>query len=262
MNYLLSQEDLLSYKISLPKSEGRQCCVVFVHAAEGNKLGPHRMFVEFERILNNSGLSTLRFDFAGCGDSTGTSEYDGNRDLRNIDDVVGFLVQEKQFDDIVLLGMSRGAYAIHEYLKSYPKYIKGAILLSTPTTSISMIKRVLKDRIKEYLLKLASKETYVKFFRNQINYRLVFQTIFQVFSEKRQYSSNVSSGLPDYPVLLIYGENDPMTSESMSFYLPLFETASSDVVCKVIKRANHSFFHYKWKEEIQEIVLNWLKERF
>ena len=261
MNYLKSSEDFLSYRFSKPAADSASYCVLFVHAAEGNMLGPHRMFVEFERAFNSRGIATFRFDFAGCGDSTGTAEYNPVRDQKNLADVIKYLSEAEGVNDIVMLGMSRGAYCVCEYIKSCPKQVRAAILLSPPVSTIKSVKKVLSSRLREYFLKLASRETYVKFVKNRINYKLVFKTIFQVFSKERSYSSDSLENLANCPTLFIYGENDPLTSESKSHYIPLFESAGCDVECEIIERANHSFFHYKWKEQIINIILSWLQTR-
>jgi pimeloyl-ACP methyl ester carboxylesterase len=262
LSNLTSGDDILNYRLSMPKGRQSRCCVVFVHAGDGNMLGPHRMFEEFERALNKEGFASLRFVLAGCGDSTGESAHDPSRDLCSVNEVLKFISEETDIDNIVLLGMSRGAYTAFNYMRVYDNNVNGLILLSLPITPTKMLKKALLYRIKEYSLKLTSRKTYVKFFRNQINYKLVFRTFLQVFSKKRIYSTGSTDSLGDFPVLLLYGENDPALFGSKAVYLPLFESASSDVACETIDGANHSFFHYKWKEDIMAMIVNWLKERY
>ena len=45
--------------------------VVFCHAFGEEKKNPHRVFVETARALAERGIASVRFDFAGCGDSSG-----------------------------------------------------------------------------------------------------------------------------------------------------------------------------------------------
>lgn len=47
--------------------------VVFCHGFQGNKAGPSRFFVRAARTLAADGVSSLRFDQYGCGDSPGNS---------------------------------------------------------------------------------------------------------------------------------------------------------------------------------------------
>jgi len=45
--------------------------VLFCHGFGGTKTGPHRFFVRAARVLSRAGISALRFDQYGCGDSEG-----------------------------------------------------------------------------------------------------------------------------------------------------------------------------------------------
>ena len=60
------------------------------------------------------------------------------------------------------------------------------------------------------------------------------------------------------PKLLIYGRNDPMQKESISYYVSRCKENRVPCNCHIIDNANHSFFHYKWKEQIFDITRNWL----
>ncbi|UFP96327.1 alpha/beta hydrolase [Gloeobacter morelensis] len=50
---------------------GPRPCLVVCHGFAGTKVGGSRRFVNFARYATGFGLSVLRFDFAGCGDSDG-----------------------------------------------------------------------------------------------------------------------------------------------------------------------------------------------
>ncbi|MBW4700011.1 MAG: alpha/beta hydrolase [Aphanocapsa lilacina HA4352-LM1] len=50
---------------------GPHPCLVVCHGFAGTKVGGSRRFVNFARYATGFGLSVLRFDFVGCGDSDG-----------------------------------------------------------------------------------------------------------------------------------------------------------------------------------------------
>ena len=50
---------------------GSKKIVVMAHGFRGSKLGPQRLFVDLARKLAEKGISSLRFDQYGCGDSEG-----------------------------------------------------------------------------------------------------------------------------------------------------------------------------------------------
>lgn len=50
---------------------GRVPLIIIFHGFGGNKMGPHFMFVKFSRLLAEYGYASIRFDFAGSGESDG-----------------------------------------------------------------------------------------------------------------------------------------------------------------------------------------------
>ena len=69
------------------------------------------------------------------------------------------------------------------------------------------------------------------------------------------------------PMLFIYGQNDPITAESAKYCTRICDENALPYKCHIIKGANHSYFHYLWKQQIFEISQQWLlklmeKEKF
>lgn len=52
-------------------SKDKKQIVIFSHGFRSSTIGPARTFVDFSRILNKVGISTLRFDQPNCGNSEG-----------------------------------------------------------------------------------------------------------------------------------------------------------------------------------------------
>lgn len=74
--YIPSGECLLASSIDLPANtdqdnSGQYPLVILVHGLTGHRLGHGYKFVELGRRLNEHGIACLRFDQAGCGESTG-----------------------------------------------------------------------------------------------------------------------------------------------------------------------------------------------
>ena len=51
--------------------DSKKQIVIFSHGFRSSTIGPARTFVDFSRILNKEGISTLRFDQPNCGNSEG-----------------------------------------------------------------------------------------------------------------------------------------------------------------------------------------------
>lgn len=85
--------------------------VVICHGFISNKMGQHRLFVTAAREFCRRGWAVLRFDYAGCGDSSG--EYQDitlDQQLAETKSVLDFVAAQPMLDrnEIVLLGHSFG----------------------------------------------------------------------------------------------------------------------------------------------------------
>jgi esterase/lipase len=90
---------------------GGRDLVVFCHGFQSQKTGPSRLFVRAARMLAPHGISSLRFDQLGCGDSEGES------DASSFDDWVGTTraIAEHYLDTgyrVALFGQSMGGAAV------------------------------------------------------------------------------------------------------------------------------------------------------
>jgi dienelactone hydrolase len=61
------------------------------------------------------------------------------------------------------------------------------------------------------------------------------------------------------PILFIYAAHDPIADESSLYYESACKRSQVNFDCRFIDGANHSFFHYKWKEQIFDLSGQWLK---
>jgi uncharacterized protein len=58
-------------RLNIPADEERYPLIVICHGFVGNKIGVDRLFVKAAREFSNNGYMVLRFDYGGCGESTG-----------------------------------------------------------------------------------------------------------------------------------------------------------------------------------------------
>ncbi|MHC4396872.1 MAG: hypothetical protein ACYS1A_14580 [Planctomycetota bacterium] len=61
-------------------------------------------------------------------------------------------------------------------------------------------------------------------------------------------------------MFFIYGSKDPIAADSALYYSRICEKYKIPYRVAEIKNANHSFFHYRWKEQIMEMTKEWLME--
>jgi alpha/beta superfamily hydrolase len=81
--------------------------VILCHGFTGNKIESGRLFVLTARALQKAGISALRFDFMGSGDSSGDfNQMTPNTQIRDALDVLAW--GRRRYKKIALLGLSFG----------------------------------------------------------------------------------------------------------------------------------------------------------
>ncbi len=258
----ISGENELSYSLSRPKDSDGKPGVLFVHAAGGNRFGPHRMFVELGEKFNRCGYSTFRFDFTGCGDSSGVeSKNDIDSEVFDLVNAVRYFIDAGQLEKVVLLGISRGARVCFNAMSSESLALAGMILLSAPVSTRRSAAKSVCFRLAEYARKLRDRRYFLKMISGRVSIVGIYRTLINAFALQKRYSE-LHNRIFRSPcrVLLIYGDCDPISQESSRYYISRYE--ENDVLCEIhfISHANHSFFHYKWKDQIVGICLEWLEK--
>ena len=263
--YFNSDDEKLYYKVHLPESCGSQrIAVLFVHAAGGNRFGPHRMFVEYADKLSNAGLICIRFDLTGCGDSTGICSDQSDTHHRDIVSAIHYFREKYSLDSLYVLGISRGAYLAHRVICENKLPVEGAVLLSCPVSSNKAAIGTFASRLKGYWIKLFDPKSLRKFLSGRANVRFIFRSLIKPFSMKKQYSTDhksLSIARTSCPMLFIYGQNDSICIESAQHYKALCKRLDISYQEHTVAHANHSFFHYCWKDEVHEVLSKWLNER-
>jgi pimeloyl-ACP methyl ester carboxylesterase len=259
--YFKSGDNELSYSCSIPSGQNGRTGVVFVHAADGNRLGPHRMFVEFANSYNFSGYPTFRFDLRGCGDSTGkTSRDDIAADVFDTTEAIKFFMARADLENVILFGISRGAHVCYNIMVKQTLKLSGMILLSTPTSSNKAALNSLRVRLREYFHKLKDPKHLWKLLSGRANIRQIWRTLTTALQLRNRYAQSERKFFATKcPVLFVYGGQDPTAGESSRYYITKCNENNTPYDCHFVADANHSFFHYKWKEEILGISKQWLQ---
>lgn len=101
--------------------------LVVANVGLNHHVGPFRLWVDLARQLAKNGLSTLRFDLSGLGDSEprrGTAS-DGERALLDFGDALAFLEKKRGARRFILVGLCSGVDPIHR-LATVDERIVGA----------------------------------------------------------------------------------------------------------------------------------------
>lgn len=261
MNNLEFVSSSLSYVCTIPDDNKIKAGIIFVHAADGNRLGPHRMFVELADRLKNCGIASFRFDMRGCGDSSGVpAGNDISSDIEDLLNAIKFFKTKYNPSRIFLFGISRGARVSISALVENDIPVSGACLLSTPFSSSKVAAKNFSGRLKEYLYKFTNPDSLKKVLTGKADLKQIAKTLTFALGSQKRYHRNSNGFKTRCPLFFIYGSKDPIAKDSSIYYRKICEKFNLLFKMIEIKNANHSFFHYQWKEQIMEMAEKWLME--
>jgi pimeloyl-ACP methyl ester carboxylesterase len=128
--------------------------VVILNTGIIHRVGHHRMYVTFSRVLAEVGYTVLRFDLAGIGDSDNRADNLSplESSLADITEVLDWLESTRQIKRVVLVGLCSGADHAVIYGSSDPRVV--GLVLMDPSLPPTM--RYFRDRIGRRLLRLSS----------------------------------------------------------------------------------------------------------
>ncbi|MEK4564748.1 alpha/beta fold hydrolase [Alkalihalobacillus sp. FSL R5-0424] len=106
-------DETLSGAIHFPQqtTSEKLPAIVFVHGFIGSKVGEHRLFVKASRYFAEKGYACFRFDFSGCGESSG--EYRNLTVSKQIEEllaIIQYMKSQSMIDSekITVVGHSLG----------------------------------------------------------------------------------------------------------------------------------------------------------
>ena len=119
--------------INKPTTGDKFPCVVFCHGFMGNKLGHNFMLVKIARILEKIGVVSVRFDFAGSGESDGNfANLTVSGEIEDCDSVLNYVNSIDYIDksNMNILGFSMGGAVAVAVAHNHLHVIRNLILIS------------------------------------------------------------------------------------------------------------------------------------
>jgi len=247
---------------------------VLVPAITGTRIGPQRLYVQLSEHFIRAGVATLCLDLPIHGDSFGLKKKQADDSAEagwityyagNLEAVHSFLFENHGFEEIIPVSISFGCIPILAFA-SKMGYRK-AILLS-PNHRLSEVSGINTNNLRAYRLKLFSPSTWRKVFAMEVNYRKVFDNIFNLSAKKQQKRGAGNNGRQKHKpghqyenvdVLCVFGEKDPGIEEHFAFWEQLQRQGRvRSLSLEKVKGSDHSFFGWQWKESLGETVHKWL----
>ncbi|WP_040950234.1 alpha/beta hydrolase [Gorillibacterium massiliense] len=224
--------------------------VIICHGFVGSRIGVDRLFVKAGRELGENGFAVLRFDFAGCGESSG--DYGDNGLDSMIAQTIGVIDYAEGLpgidpERITLLGHSLGgAVAIH--VAAVDRRIKNLILWSPVANPINDIVRIVGKAAYEEAIHAGSTDyagyrLSAGFFNSLVSHH--------PFQEVRKFPGNV---------LLVHGTSDDVIPVDYSFlYQKVFRIRTSGHCEKeIINSADHTFSSQDGIRRLLDKTKQWL----
>lgn len=235
------------------KGKGRTPLIVICHGFVGNRIGTDRLFVKSARQLAKEGYMVVRFDYAGCGESTG--EY-GQQGLESMVEqtrtILDYVMNCNDIDPtrVTLLGHSLG----------------GAVAILTAVRDRRVNHLVLWSPVGHPfndIVKIVGRETYdqavLEGEADFLGYGFApeyFESLghFQPFQEVRRFQGDV---------LVIHGTGDDVIPVDYAFLYQKELWTRTEGRCdkEIIFQADHTYSSGPHRRELLEHTSKWLSER-
>ncbi len=234
--------------LSNPTSHEEKPIIILCHGFSTSKEG--RTYVRLEEILNNSGISTFRFDFFGHGESEGEfEEITTSEAVDDIQNAIRFL-KESGYKKTGLVGSSFGGMAsIIEAGKTDDLYV---LALKSPVSDYLGLIHTREDEqeIKKWEERGIIDVTGVDGETRKLNYSF--------YEEARKVKAYEAAQKIKIPVLIVHGDEDETVSIEQSK-----RTANLIEHCRLeaIDGGDHTYSNSEHFEKMLDLISEFIIEQ-
>lgn len=250
--------------------------VLFLHGWGGLRSGPHDLLTFAARQLGQHGISSLRFDFTGRGESDGHYAQTDLDDMADDALAAARLLRERTgARSVFVVGICSGgniAIGILDRMRE----TAGLFLISVyPFSDGDSFGRSAKRSffyLKEYAHKLFRAETWRKAIRGAIDFRQILTILLgnkkkqprKLAVEKKDNGHASHSPLWNLtqwrrPVRMVYGDADTDFQASLAYYRTFAEKQGAPLQFSIYPGANHNFYSVPWKKRLVDELLQFIK---
>ncbi|MCH3964429.1 MAG: alpha/beta hydrolase [Clostridium sp.] len=230
------------------KITGKVPVVCIFHGFTGHKMGPHFIFVKLSRMLADRGIASVRFDFAGSGESDGDFiDMTVSRELDDAKTVLEYVKSLKFIDTgkIGVLGLSLGG-AVSSMLAGDCRDDVSCLCLWAPAGNIREI--VINGKMEDDIIEM----------RKQGFWDVEGLSLGTGFLDDLKDLDILEKASPyDKNVMLIHGDNDETVPFDVSEkYLEIYGIKA---VLHAVQGADHTFNKKSWEEEVLDYSIGFLE---
>ena len=268
------------------ENKSRNVGVILLNAGLQYRVGPHRIYVKTARRLSQLGVSALRLDFPGIGDSEGVVKdihfdlFDTEDTLRAID----YLTQEEGIEKVVLLGICAGA---RNALKTAANDLRVDSIISwslpiitdmekfseTNLSNNEAISRIAaKNYLKGWMKKSFSTDAWRRYLSHDNNSPSVKSVLWKLMSGRKIHEDNkyreffeafetfISS---KRKALFVYGEkNDVPKKEFEVKFKELSAGKRHNCEYYIVPGGSHNFLPLEAERNVIEKTVEWLIQQY
>jgi len=240
-------------KASSGRCKDRVPMAVICHGFVGSRIGVDRIFVKAARELAEEGYLVIRFDYIGCGESSGNY---GSEDMESLISqtkaVLDYGLSASDVDPtrVTLIGHSLGgAVALLTAVRDHR--VKNLVLWSAVAYPFNDIVKIVGREAYDKAVKTGSADyagyTFTPTYFNSL-------AAFQPFQESSKFSGDV---------LVIHGTSDDVIPVDYAFlYQKLFWTRPEGRCDKeIIFQADHTFSSGPAQEQVLKRTIDWMNQQ-
>jgi len=225
-------------------------CAVFCHGFTGQRIGPHYIFVKISRALADIGVTSVRFDFSGSGESEGLfRDMHCGTMMSDLSTITAYVRDRLKPSRLIFLGHSFGGMVAARM--AGPLGADGLILLSPvgDPQGISARRKTLLDAgpNSQGFYENGPHEMSIKFVRHLSG-----------FNPVEEFASHFRGA-----ALLVQGDKDQsIPVEESRRYVDEGRKAGIPVGYRVLQGADHNFSRVSDVTAVIGSISNWIKEHF
>ncbi|MFC5647810.1 alpha/beta hydrolase family protein [Paenibacillus solisilvae] len=232
------------------RKAGKYPLIIICHGFIGNRMGTDRLFVEAAERLTKNGYLVLRFDYGGCGESTGDYGSGGLDELieqtRTVIDY-GYSLDIVDSERIILIGHSLGG-AVAVLTAARDSRVKSLVLWAPVAHPFMDIRNIIGTKAIEEIDRTGKTDhmhyELTKYFTDSL-------AQYQPLTELRGYSGDV---------LIVHGTADTIIPVDYCFLYQKMFWLRKEGNCdkEVILQGDHTFSSKSYREELFDVTFRWI----